>query len=209
MIPTLIEDNILVFEPFEEDGFMLMVAESAWRGMADELKELHNLKGAQFINQLKQIVYYGEFHPIEGETTIFSAISEQSDDFDNLINAARKAVEHGYRVYILPNPKGIRTADYIFECKGVYKMFDLKSITGKNSVSNRLMESIGQTNHVILNMLTDYDARLLAKDIQAYFEANKDAREVLIMKGNKFLSVSRRFVEGNFYIKMFMKRYLR
>ena len=87
-------------------------------------------------------------------------------------------------------------------------MFDLKSIIGKNSVSNRLMESIGQTNHVI-NMLTDYDARLLAKNIQAYFEANKDAKEVLIMKGNKFLSVSRRFVEGNFYIKMFIKRYLR
>ena len=88
-------------------------------------------------------------------------------------------------------------------------MFDLKSIIGKASVSNRLMESIGQTNHVILNMLTDYDSRLLAKDIQAYFEANKNAREVLIMKGNKILSVSRRFVEGNSYIKMFMKRYLR
>ena len=146
---------------------------------------------------------------MEGETDIFSAISEQSDDFDNLINAARKAVAHGYRVYILPNPQGIRTADYIFERKGVYKMFDLKSIIGKASVSNRLMESIGQTNHVILNMLTDYDSRLLAKDIQAYFEANKNAREVLIMKGNKILSVSRRFVEGNSYIKMFMKRYLR
>ena len=186
-----------------------MVAETSWRGMADELQELHNLKGAQFINQLKLIVYYGDFHPVEGEASIFSAISEQSDDFDNLINAARKAVEHGYRVYILPNPKGIRTADFIFERKGVYKMFDLKSIIGKNSVSNRLMESIGQTNHVLLNMLTDYDARLLAKDVQAYFEANKDAREVLIMKGNKFLSVSRRFVEGDSYIKMFMKRYLR
>ena len=119
------------------------------------------------------------------------------------------AVEHGYRVYILPNPKGIRTADFIFERKGVYKMFDLKSIIGKSSVSNRLMESIGQTNHVLLNMMTDYNARLLAKDIQMYFEANKDAREVLIMKGNKFLSVSRRFVEGRSYIKMFMKRYLR
>lgn len=203
------EDNILEFEPFEEDGSVLMAAESAWRGIADELRDLRNLKGSQFINQLKQIVYYGEFHPVEGETNIFSAISDQNDDFDNLMNAARKAVEHGYRVYILPNPKGIRTAVFIFERKGVYKMFDLKSITGKNSVSNRLMESIGQTNHVLLNMLTDYDARLLAKDVQAYFEANKDAREVLIMKGNKFLSVSRRFVEGNFYIKMFMKRYLR
>lgn len=207
---TETEDNIIDFETIgEEDGSVLIVAEVPWRGIAEELQELHYLKGAQFINQLKQIVYYGEFHPLEGETDIFSAISEQSDDFDNLINAARKAVAHGYRVYILPNPQGIRTADYIFERKGVYKMFDLKSIIGKASVSNRLMESIGQTNHVILNMLTDYDSRLLAKDIQAYFEANKNAREVLIMKGNKILSVSRRFVEGNSYIKMFMKRYLR
>jgi hypothetical protein len=209
MEQTIIEDNIFEFESFEEDGSVLMAAETSWRGMADELQELHFLKGARFINQLKLIIYYGEFHPVEGETEIFSAISEKEDDFDNLINAARKAVEHGYRVYILPNPKGIRTADFIFERKGVYKMFDLKTITGKNSVGNRLMESIGQTNHVLLNMQINYAPRLLAKEIQAYFETNKEAREVLIMKGNKLLSVSRRFVEGNFYIKMFMKRYLR
>ena len=88
-------------------------------------------------------------------------------------------------------------------------MLDLKSITGKASVSNRLIESIGQTNHVILNLLTDYSPRLLAKDIQSYFEVNADAREVIIMKGNKILSISRRFVEGNYYFKMFMKRFLR
>ena len=209
METTIIEDIIFEFEPFEEDGSVLMAAETLWRGMADELQELHYLKGAQFIKQLKLVLYYGEFHPVEGETNVYSAISEHSDDFDNLIIAARKAVEHGYRVYILPNPKGIRTADFIFERKGVYKMFDLKTITGKNSVGNRLMESIGQTNHVLLNMQIYYDPRLLAKEIQAYFETNREAREVLIMKGNKLLPVSRRFVEGNFYIKMFMKRYLR
>ena len=146
---------------------------------------------------------------MEGEKDIFSVGVENGEDYDNLINAARKAVEHGYRVFLLPNPKGIRTADFIFERKGIYKMFDLKTITGKSSVSTRLMESIGQTNHVVLNMATDYDPRLLAKDIQAYFERNRDAREVLILKGLKFLSVSRRFVEGNDYVKMFMKRYLR
>ena len=193
----------------EEDGSVMMAAEDSWRGLAVELNELHFVKGAAFVEQLRNIVYWGGFRLVEGETNIFSALGEQSEDFDNLLNAARKAVEHGYRVYILPNPKGIRTADFIFERKGVYKMFDLKSIIGKSSVSNRLMESIGQTNHVLLNMMTDYNARLLAKDIQMYFEANKDAREVLIMKGNKFLSVSRRFVEGRSYIKMFMKRYLR
>ena len=58
-------------------------------------------------------------------------------------------------------------------------------------------------------MATDYEPRQLAKDVQYYFESNKDAREVLILKGNKFLSVSRQFVEGRYYIKMFMKRYLK
>ena len=146
---------------------------------------------------------------MEGDSNIYIIDGMQGDDYDNLLNAARKAVEHGYRVFILPNPKGVRTADYIFERKGVYKMFDLKTIQGKSSVMNRLLESVGQTNHVLLNMTTNYEPRLLAKDVQHYFKTNKEAREVLIIKGNKFLSVSRRFVEGKDYIKMFMKRYLR
>ena len=193
----------------EEVGLTLKVEDSPWRGIAVELEELHYLKGARFVKQLKLITYYGEFHPVEGETDIFSTGGEQGEDYANLLNAARKAVDHGYKVFILPNPKDIRTADFIFERKGVYKMFDLKTISGKTSASSRLLESIGQTNHVVLNMVANYSPRLLAKDVQFYFEANKEAREVLIIKGSKFLSVSRQFVKGKDYVKMFIKRYLK
>ena len=34
MKPTIIEDEIFEFEPFEEDGSGLLVAETSWRGMA-------------------------------------------------------------------------------------------------------------------------------------------------------------------------------
>ena len=207
MSPTITDNNVFEFEPFEEDGYVLMVAETSWRGMADELQELHNLKGAQFINQLKLIVYYGDFHPVEGEASIFSAISEQSEDFDNLINAARKAVEHGYRVYILPNPKGIRTADFIFERKGVYKMFDLKTITGKNSVGNRLSESIGQTNCVLLNLQVDYNIRRLTQEIKHYYEMSADAQEVLIYKGSKEISIKRNIALSKGFLKMMMNSF--
>ena len=193
----------------EEVGLTLKVEDSPWRGIAVELEELHYLKGARFVKQLKLITYYGEFHPVEGETDIFSTGGEQGEDYANLLNAARKAVDHGYKVFILPNPKDIRTADFIFERKGVYKMFDLKTISGKTSASSRLLESIGQTNHVVLNMVANYSPRLLAKDVQFYYEANKEAREVLIIKGSKFLSVSRQFVKGKDYVKMFIKRYLK
>ena len=207
MKPAIIEDKIFEFEPFEEDGSVLMVAETSWRGMADELQELHYLNGAKFINQLKQIIYYGEFHLVEGESNIYSAISEQSDDFDNLINAARKAVEHGYRVYILPNPKGIRTADYIFERKGVFKMFDLKTISGKNSVGNRLKESIGQTNSVLLNIVCDYNVRNLTLEIRRYFESTTDAFEVLIFTGRKEISIKRNIATSKGFLKMLMKSF--
>ena len=207
MKTTIIEDKIFEFEPFEEDGSLLLAAETSWRGMADELQELHYLKGAQFINQLKLIIYYGEFHPVEGEANIFSAISEQSDDFDNLINAARKAVEHGYCVYILPNPRSCRTADFIFEKKGILGLYDLKTVHGKGSVGTQLLDSIGQTNRVLLNMTTDYNARLLASEIKAYFEANEQAVEVLIFKGKKFISVSRWQVEATKFNRLFRMKY--
>lgn len=193
----------------EEVGYVMVCESVPVRDLNTLLEDLHVAFGSGFVYTLKQITSHNEFKQLEGETEIYTVGGENSEDFANLINAARKAVEHGYRVYILPNPKNIRTADFIFERKGVYKMFDLKTIMGKSSAENRLLESIGQTNHVLLNMATDYEPRLLAKDVKTYFEVNKNAREVLIIKGNKFLSVSRQFVEGKDYFKMFIKRFLK
>jgi ribosomal protein L23 len=209
MKPTIIEDEIFEFEPFEKDGSELMAAETSWRGMAEELQELHYLKGASFIKQLKLIVYYGEFRLVEGETDIYSAISEQSDDFDNLINAARKAVAHGNKVYILPNPKGIRTADYIFENKGIFKMYDLKTISGKASLENRLIESIGQTNHVLINVCTKYNPRLMATQIRSYFQVNPKAIEVLVYKGKKAIVVTRRIAENRLFLIQFHRKFVK
>jgi hypothetical protein len=208
MDSTTTDNNIIDFEWYdEEDGSVLMAAESPWRGFAVELQDLHYLKGASFINQLKLIINSGEFFPIEGEPGIFSAISDQSDDYDNLIKAARKAVEHGYRVYLLPNPKGIRSADFIFVRKGVLKLFDLKTIAGRNSVDNRLSESVGQTNRVLLHMTADYNPGTLARSIKRYFELNPYAREVLVYKGKKQISVTRKSLEDTNFFRTFIRRY--
>ena len=208
MDSTTTDNNIIDFEWYdEEDGSVLMAAESPWRGFAVELQDLHYLKGASFINQLKLIINSGEFFPVEGEPGIFSAISNQSDDYDNLIKAARKAVEHGYRVYLLPNPKGIRSADFIFVRKGVLKLFDLKTITGKNSVGNRLAESIGQTERVLLNMQTDYNIRRLTLEIKRYFEMSAAVQEVLIYSGSKEISIKRNIASSKGFLKMMMNSF--
>ena len=172
-----------------------------------ELLELQVLQGLDFVRQLKLIVSRKEFRPLDTDPEIFLVGGEDDADYPRLLDAARKAVALGYRVYMLPNPRGIRTADFIFERKGVYRMYDLKTVHGKSSVDTQLLDSIGQANRILLNMTSDYNPRTLAKDIRRYFERNANAVEVLIMKGTRPISVIREDTLGQSYIRNFMMKY--
>ncbi len=174
-----------------------------------DLLELQNLQGADFVRHLKLIVSRREFHPLNSDPDIFIVGGESDTDFPRLIDAARKAVGHGYRVFLLPNPLGIRTADYIFVRKGAYKMYDLKTISGTSSVGNRLQESIGQSNRVLLNITTEYNPVALARHIRRYFEKNPHAVEVLVYKGKKSISIHRdETTNGASFFKYFVAKYI-
>ena len=174
--------------------------------IAQELARLHTLSGAAFSRKVEQIARRGEFHSVAGEKNIFAAAGHHAEDMPNLLRAARKAVGHGYCVYILPNPKGIRTADFILERKGTFRIYDLKTVTGKASVRNRLLESIGQANQVILNLATNYNPRVLAKDLMYYFHINPSAIEVIIFKGNQLHLIKRMAIEDRDFVKKFIQK---
>ena len=87
-------------------------------------------------------------------------------------------------------------------------MFDLKTITGKVSLGNRLVESVDQTNRVLVNVCTSNNPRLMASQIKNYFDANPLAVEVLIYKGKKAISVTRRFTENPLYMFLFRQKYM-
>ncbi len=175
--------------------------------IATELAKLHTLSGAAYSKQVERIARTGLFHPVEGEQSILSAIGEGGKDYESLLNAARKAVSHGYRVYLLPNPSGTRTPDFIFERKGVFRIYELKTIRGASSASNRLSDSEGQSNHVLLNLTTRYNGGLLAVQIRGYFERNPHAIEVLIFKGKRAISIKRGFVLQTDFIWKFRKEF--
>lgn len=112
------------------------------------------------------------------------------------------------KVYILPNPSKVRSCDFILVDKGnFYRAYDLKTIMGKNSVSNRLAESVGQTNRVILNMAVEYYPNKLANEIKKYFETYSEAKEVIVFKGKKMIRIYRDMTENKGFIKDFSKKY--
>jgi hypothetical protein len=95
-------------------------------GITEELAKLRILRGAEFIKQLKVIASRKEFHPLDVEPNILTVGGENDADYQSLLAAALKAVNFGYKVYLLPNPHDFRTADFIFERKDNFKMYDLK-----------------------------------------------------------------------------------
>ena len=88
-------------------------------------------------------------------------------------------------------------------------MYDLKTISGSSSVGNRLQESIGQTNRVLLNITTEYNPIALARQIRRYFEKNPQAVEVLVYKGKKSISILRdETINGASFFKYFVAKYI-
>ena len=175
--------------------------------IGESLVKLYSLDNRKLLSEIRKITSSRVFKPIE--KNVFSAINDSDKDFERLLDVSRKATNRGYKSYILPNPGRGRTPDIILERKSIFKVYDVKTIIGKNSAGSRLKESIGQTKRVLLHITTDYDARKLAKEIKKYFEINPEALEVLIYKGKKEVSVNKNMIQQSNFINTFMRLYVK
>lgn len=167
---------------------------------------LPQLTGLAFGRQLSIIVHRKEFRQIEGG--IWFAGSKGSPDFEHLLAVARKGIGFGFTVYILPNPKGIKSADIVFENNGVYRMYEVKTIIGNNSIGNRLNDSPLQANRILLHLTLRHNPRKMAIELDRFFNRNKSIIEVLIFYKRKKLLIKRNSINSNLWkvLMAFMKQ---
>jgi len=156
----------------EESGCFLVCEPPPTRDLNALFEDLHIAFGSGFVWTLKQITLHNEFKPLDGERDIFIVGGEKAEDYTNLLNAARKAVEYGYCVYLLPNPRGIRTADFIFVRKGVYKLFDLKGLYNRIEQIGYHIDLSDEAKEFVASKGYDvqFGARPLKRAIQNYLE---------------------------------------
>ncbi len=172
------------------------------------LEYLKDKSGKEYVKSLKEITELKIFKPLNGHKGVFFTGNDSDPDFANLAEVADKMVSHGYRVFILPNPRSTRSGDYILTKKNFFGLYDLKTVSGKNSVGNRLTDSAGQANRVILNITSKYKPKSLAREIREYFNTNTDAIDVKIIKGGKLIAIHRSQIGKNFDTE-FLKRYIK
>ena len=74
------------------------------------LKSLHEKRGTDYVQNLRDIVSMRIFKPSD-KRNIYSAIDEKSADYQNLFACAIKLADHGFDVFILPNPGSTISGD--------------------------------------------------------------------------------------------------
>lgn len=168
----------------------------------DAFENIQNNKG-YYRDNLRTIINKGQY--IEIQKNIYSAINKNSDDYNNLLSVARKITINDKKaeIYILPNPMGVKSMDIIIKKDNYLAAYDVKTITGKNSVNHRLNESITQFRRVILNLAIDYNIRNLYREIKKHFYTNKDALEVIIYKGKKEIKMDKNMTSEIEFRKFF------
>ena len=177
-----------------------------YSGITAQLEQMHNVEGKEYIGLLRNITLRKEFKPVKGNPGIYSAIDDKDPDYKPILKATQKLIRFENRIFIMPNPGKVRTPDVICVQKNSIRAYDVKTITGKNSVSNRLEESIGQTNRVVLNMCVEYNPRNLYREIKEYYQKNEDAREVIILIGKRKMSIERNMPLIITFIKEYGKK---
>ena len=170
----------------------------------EAFENIQNGEG-KFRENLLTIIEKGQYHKVQNR--IYSAIPNTADDYNNLLYVAKTLTKKHRKaeIYILPNPMGIKSMDIIIKNKNSISAYDVKTILGKNSVSNRLIESIEQSNRVILSIKNDYDARKLYKEVQRFFDNNTKAQQVIILIKNKEIVLNKEMMKESTFRHLYYK----
>jgi len=171
------------------------------------LKSLHDKKGEEYIYTFRDIINLRLFKPVDDVEGVYSALGKTNPDYPNILKVAKTMAAKGYHVFILPNPNSTQSGDCILQKEINVGLYDVKTITGLNSIGNRLIESVGQPHRVILNITSQYNPKSIDREIQSYFDYNIDALEVKVLKGKKGLTVIRRSALNKGFEKDFVKKY--
>lgn len=112
---------------------------------------------------------------------------------------AQKMVRNGYDAYLLSNPHGMKSADFVFVKNGKVYYMEGKLSTGKNSFSHNLSDASTQSERILIDVASLRNSKKIAKELMDAFNNNDRLQGIKLLKGGREISVTRsRISKKNF-----------
>lgn len=131
-----------------------------------------------------------------------------SDEFPGNLSLARKLMANGYDVYMLDNPNGIRSADFIATRKNMVYYLEGKTMNGKGSLDELLDKAASQAENIIVDVIGSEDAAYIAREIKSVFEHYIQLRSVGVFKGSRLIITTRRHLASSRFEREFIKLWI-
>ena len=95
-------DDTIVEQLLDDDEFGCnIVCESLSRDIE------RTARGGAFVTLLKEITNHPVYSALKSDPNIYTTGGERGEDYNHLLNAARKAVEHGFVYLYFQTPKDL------------------------------------------------------------------------------------------------------
>lgn len=184
-------------------------------GLAAALKEYYAAAtNAEKVLILKDILNNIQFIELKrfsrGGCRLFAMCQSEndlpsSDEFPGNLSLARKLMANGYDVYMLGNPNGIRSADFIATKKNMVYYLEGKTFNGTNTLDHLLSKAAHQADKVVVDIVAQTEVTYLSSIIRLSFEKNTNLNEMVLFKGSRMIITTRQQVEEKQFEHKFRK----
>lgn len=164
---------------------------------------------------LKAIIQNNNYRKLERASTDKGSVFVlSSSDYDDKLKAgempsnihhARKFALNGYDVFLLSNPNGIKSGDFIIRKKERLFYVEGKTSTGQNSLDHNFDNGSTQSDIVSVNLTNNTDTKYVRETIKKAFTGNSNLKKVILFKGSRLIKITRQDALGKQYEKKFNK----
>ena len=132
-------------------------------------------------------------------------ISKDDLELSKNIQMAKKMANNGYDCYLLSNPHGTKSADFLFVKDGKVLYTEGKLSTGKNSLGHNLSKGGSQSERLLIDLTGTKDTNYISARLEEAFENNDNLKEVMLLKGGRLISVKATDVRNKSFQNKFKK----
>ena len=198
--PDRTEDVIvLVCEPAVEYGKPIVYHGTT---ITNALKDFYTfITNREKVEVLKWIVAQPNFTELKRlslvENKIFSLYTNQYDEIlktgeiPNNLQIAQKFVDNGYDVFMLSNPKGTKSADFIIRKRNCLYYVEGKTSSGGSSLVHRFEKGAEQADRIVINLTGARRGKSFLSEIKSAFEANENLQVIYIFKASRLIFIKR------------------
>lgn len=130
---------------------------------------------------------------------------KNNPEYNKNLQMAQKMVNNGYDVYLLSNPHGNKSADFLLVKDNKVYYTEGKLSSGKNSLNHNLNKGATQSERILIDLTGTKDTNYIASQLEIAFNNNPNLKEVKILKGGREIKITSRDMERRNF-KLFFKK---